>query len=309
MSSASSGVRSVSGAELFNLLQAQKNWPSGGAPPCFDLRPDGARRRVIRGSFPARLNDGEVEVKGVSAGSWLGRAVCLYDADPERLEDHAVAQQLLKDGCSQLLLLSEPFEAFEKAYSFLCAKETSSKASKRSLYPSCIVPGLLYLGDLTDAAALPRLKEQLNIRAAVTALAELPPSLKQSVSEARVEHTWCNVRDVEEADIKAHFAKAIERINAAKAAGHAIFIHCSRGVSRSASLCIAYLMKTDGMGVQQARTFVEACRPIVLPNDGFWKCLCEYEKELSGERTGVYAPAPKSKGVDELYARTLSRRP
>ena len=194
----------------------------------------------------------------------------------------------------------EPFDAFERAYPFLCARETSSKASKRQLFPSCILPGLLYLGDLTDAAALPRLREQLNIRACVTALAELPPSLKASVAEAKVEHTWCNVRDVEEADIKAHFATAIAKIDAAKQSGRAIFVHCSRGVSRSASLCIAYLMKTEGWSAKRARQVVEERRPIILPNDGFWKCLCEYEKELSGERTGVYAPAPKTKGVDEL---------
>ena len=57
-----------------------------------------------------------------------------------------------------------------------------------------MVPGLLYLGDLSDAAALPRLREQLNIQAAVTALAELTPSLKAAVKESGVEHTWCNVR-------------------------------------------------------------------------------------------------------------------
>ena len=292
-------IKSVTGLELFNLLQHQKNWPSGGAPAVFDLRPDGARKRIVRGSFPALVTGGELEVKGVAPRAWLGRAVCLYDAQPEQLEDHLVAKQLLSDG-SDVFFLSEPFDAFERAYPFLCARETSSKASKRQLFPSCILPGLLYLGDLTDAAALPRLREQLNIRACVTALAELPPSLKASVAEAKVEHTWCNVRDVEEADIKAHFATAIAKIDAAKQSGRAIFVHCSRGVSRSASLCIAYLMKTEGWSAKRARQVVEERRPIILPNDGFWKCLCEYEKELSGERTGVYAPAPKTKGVDEL---------
>ena len=39
----------------------------------------------------------------------------------------------------------------------------------------------------------------------VTALAELTPSLKDSVAESKIKHTWCNVRDVEGADIKEHF--------------------------------------------------------------------------------------------------------
>ncbi len=303
-SSSAAAATPVSCLELFNLLQAQKNWPSGGAPAVFDLRPDGERRRVIRGSFPARLaSTGEVEVAGVAPQAWRGRALCLYADDPGGLSEHEVAQRLLKDGgMSALLVLSEPFGAFESAFPFLCAKETSSKASKRPLCPSCVVPNLVYLGDLTDAAALPRLREQLNVQRCVTALAELPPSLKASVSESRVSHTWCNVRDVEDANIKEHFSAAYEQIEAAREAGHAVFVHCSRGVSRSASLVIAYLMRKEGATAADARARVEACRPIVLPNDGFVKCLAEYEKELSGERTGVYIPAPKkAKSVDDDF--------
>lgn len=140
-------------------------------------------------------------------------------------------------------------------------------------YPSCIIPGLLYLGDLEDAAALPRLREHLNIRHAVTALADPPQSLKASVAEAKVDHTWCNVRDVEGGDIKEHFDKAIGAIERGSAKGHAVFVHCSRGVSRSASLCIAYLMKARKMSAADARELVVGRRAIVLPNDGFWRCL------------------------------------
>lgn len=299
--SARTTAQRVTPHQLFNLLQEQKNWPSGGAPALLDLRPagpDGGKQRVIRGSQKATLSaEGEVVVPGASARSWMGRAVCLYDALPDSLEDHPVARALLRDaGTKQLLLLSEPFSAFEEVFPFLCAKASSSKAAKRHVMPSCVLPGLLYLGDLSDAAALPRLAEQLNVRAAVTALAELTPSLKAAVAEApQVRHIWCNVRDVEEADIKAHFSTAYDAIEAAKTDGSAVFIHCSRGVSRSASLCIAYLMRKEGMSAKAARLHVEATRPIVLPNDGFWRCLQEYEKELTGQRSGVYIPAPKPK--------------
>ena len=190
----------------------------------------------------------------------------------------------------------------EKAFPYLCARESSSKATKRPACPSCIVPNLLYLGDLSDAAALPRLKEQQNITTCVTALAELTPSLKAAVSESGVKHIWCNVRDVEEANIKEHFGTAYDAIERSREKGEAIFVHCSRGVSRSASLCIAYLMRKEGWDVVKARSFVEKCRPIILPNEGFWTCLQEYEKEMKGERTGVYVPAPKHSGksVDDL---------
>ena len=293
----------VSCLELFNLLQHQKNWPSGGAPAVLDCRDHGNRKRIIRGSLAAGV-DGSGSLRLGGDGKHrprLDRVVCLYHDTPAVLAEHPVCRYLQQDAdCKGVLVLGEPFDAFQAAFPFLCCREHSSKAAKRPLMPSCIVPNLLYLGDLSDAAALPRLQEQINVRAAVTALAELPPSLKSSVAESGVEHTWCNVRDVEEADIKRHFATAFECIERCRAAGTAVFVHCSRGVSRSASLCIAYLMKKEGWKAERARAFVEACRPIVLPNEGFWRCLVEYEKEMSGERSGVYAPAPKTKTLDDL---------
>ena len=252
-------AKRLSALELFNALQHQSNWPSGGAPVVLDCR--ASSKRIIRGSHRVRLDGDSVEVVGASR-SWRGRDVCLVDESPDGLVDHPVARALLKSGeCRELFVLSDSFDAFYDRFRCLCAKESSSKASKRQPMPSCILPNLLYLGDLADAAALPRLREQLNIQTCLTALAELPPSLKAAVAESGVSHTWCNVRDVEEANIKEHFAKAHEMIEAARKAGTAIFIHCSRGVSRSASLCIAYLMKAEKMEAQRAREVPCAAEP------------------------------------------------
>ena len=114
-------------------------------------------------------------------------------------------------------------------------------------------------------------------------------------------HTWCNVRDVEGADIKEHFDTAYQIIEQARAAGTAVFVHCSRGISRSASLCIAYLMRKERWSAQAARDYVEARRPVILPNDGFWRCLQEFEKEndrlraVPGQISPAVAPNPTPK--------------
>ena len=122
-------ARSVTCFELFNLLQAQSNWPSGGSPAVFDLR--ASSKRIVRGSFRARLNGEEVEVVGAPS-SWRGRDVCLYDDVPDGLADHPVARALLKEGaCRELFVLSEPYAEFEARYPFLCAKESSSKAARQ----------------------------------------------------------------------------------------------------------------------------------------------------------------------------------
>ena len=49
-----------------------------------------------------------------------------------------------------------------------------------------------------------------------------------------------------------------------------------------------------------ARDYVAERRPIVLPNAGFWRCLQEQEKEWSGERSGVYAPAVTKTRIEDL---------
>lgn len=59
-------------------------------------------------------------------------------------------------------------------------------------------------------------------------------------------------------------------------------VHCVAGVSRSASLCIVYLIKYEKMSLRQAYHYVKSARPIIRPNVGFWQQMCDYEKKLRG---------------------------
>lgn len=58
-----------------------------------------------------------------------------------------------------------------------------------------------------------------------------------------------------------------------------IFIHCHQGVSRSASLVLAYLMIYKNMSLKQAIQQV-ASKRYIFPNDGFLEQLIDLEKEL-----------------------------
>ena len=154
----------VSSLELYNLLQAQKNWPSGGPPVLLDARSAAAfSKRMIRGAHSASVTaEGAVAVAGAPR-CWWDQTVCVYgDAEEGAPEENALLDALCRDGQARdLLVLTEPFSSFRKAFPFLSARGDSSKASKRPSYPSCIVPDLLYLGDLADASALGTLREVL----------------------------------------------------------------------------------------------------------------------------------------------------
>ena len=52
-------------------------------------------------------------------------------------------------------------------------------------------------------------------------------------------------------------------------------------MSRSACLCIAYLMRAKRMSAQAALDLCRARRSLVTPNDGFWRCLCALEAPLN----------------------------
>lgn len=63
-----------------------------------------------------------------------------------------------------------------------------------------------------------------------------------------------------------------------------VLVHCRQGVSRSASVVLAYLMKTKHLSYDEAFAFVKARRPRVSPNSSFSKQLRQFERRLCAER-------------------------
>lgn len=67
--------------------------------------------------------------------------------------------------------------------------------------------------------------------------------------------------------------------------GNRVLIYCVAGVSRSATLCIVYLMKYRHLTLLEAYNYVKSRRPRIKPNCGFFKQLIQYEEELYGKST------------------------
>lgn len=59
-----------------------------------------------------------------------------------------------------------------------------------------------------------------------------------------------------------------------------ILVHCNKGVSRSSSMVIAYLMKRHSMPFDHALAFVVKRRPVANPNESFRRQLQDYERLL-----------------------------
>ncbi|XP_037337612.2 dual specificity protein phosphatase 18-like [Pungitius pungitius] len=97
-----------------------------------------------------------------------------------------------------------------------------------------------------------------------------------------VEYVHVPVSDSPASPLDSHFDEVADRIQRTAARGGRTLVHCNAGVSRSASLCMAYLMKHRGVPLLEAHQWVRSCRPVVRPNNGFWKQLIRYEVELRG---------------------------
>jgi protein tyrosine/serine phosphatase len=81
-----------------------------------------------------------------------------------------------------------------------------------------------------------------------------------------------------------------------------VYVHCAAGVSRSATVVIAYLMFREKMCLRMAFDYVKKCRPVVEPNDGFMKQLIELEDLLFGIETLPFLEVMQTR-LRELFPR------
>jgi protein-tyrosine phosphatase len=86
------------------------------------------------------------------------------------------------------------------------------------------------------------------------------------------------VEDDEKADILQYLDEATEFIHNHKDVN--VLVHCAAGMSRSATVCIAYLIRYKGYSLNYALEICKKARPIVCPNKGFMEQLKVYENKF-----------------------------
>jgi protein-tyrosine phosphatase len=91
---------------------------------------------------------------------------------------------------------------------------------------------------------------------------------------------WIPIKDDEEERILSNFLHVAHEIEAARKANKRVLVHCAAGVSRSATLMIAYTMWKLGLNRREAFEHVSKQRKCIDPNDGFMNQLLEFENVL-----------------------------
>ena len=59
-----------------------------------------------------------------------------------------------------------------------------------------------------------------------------------------------------------------------------VLVHCRGGISRSATTCLAYLMYSRSLRLDDAFDYVRARRDVISPNANFMMQLVQFEAEL-----------------------------
>ncbi|XP_017554250.1 uncharacterized protein si:dkey-175m17.7 [Pygocentrus nattereri] len=141
---------------------------------------------------------------------------------------------------------------------------------------SPILP-FLFLGNERDAQDLDLLL-RLNIGYVVNVTTHLP---LYHVDTGLVRYKRIPATDNSKQNLRQYFEEVFEFIEEAHQSGRGVLVHCQAGVSRSATIIIAYLMKHTLMTMTDAYKYVRGRRPVVSPNLNFMGQLLEFERDLN----------------------------
>ncbi|XP_032827454.1 dual specificity protein phosphatase 8-like [Petromyzon marinus] len=225
------------------------------------------------------------------------RSVVVYDQstrDVRRLApDHFVCVLLakLERTFPGVALLTGGFAAFSACFPGLVevarppaplpssiSQPCLSSSSSCSLGPTCILPHL-YLGSQRDV--LDRgLMLQTGIAYVLNASTSCPrPDWLPESRFMRVP-----VNDGYGDKILPWLEPSVSFIDHVRVSQSRVLVHCLAGISRSATVAIAYVMRTTGLSSDDAYRFVKEKRPSISPNFNFLGQLLEYERGLRGSK-------------------------
>ena len=142
---------------------------------------------------------------------------------------------------------------------------------------SLVAPGL-YVGDESAASDLPALlaagvTHVLNctgLQSALEGLAGAPTFMQLGLLD--------NTSDLPR--MQEALGTGVEFISRAHAGGGCVLVHCHRGISRSATLAIAYLVRQTQTPAEQVFELMRPKRRVIDPNLGYWVSLKEWERRV-----------------------------
>lgn len=197
----------------------------------------------------------------------------------------------LPTGNTHICLLTGGFDDFEQHYSELCVSEADVCGNEMALCdpeprvsgrttplydqggPVEILP-FLFLGSAHHSS-----QRDLLQRCGITAVLNVS-SVCPNLFEQELNYMTLRVEDSMGADIRVLFPQAIHFIDSVKESGGRVLVHCQAGISRSATICLAYLIHARRVRLDEAFDFVKRRRQVISPNLAFMGQLQQFETDV-----------------------------
>lgn len=216
----------------------------------------------------------------VSPDSELYSSVMQYQAPAHPICEY-LADMLTKDNkVASVFIVVEGAEQFVKRYPFASCGAGANFTNKHTHipmfpgFPSEIIDDSIFIGTQVDSANKQQL-QKLGVTHVLNASSESPNSYEDDF-----EYLKLALDDSAEVDITETFSRAFEFIDRCMEEKGRLFIHCQLGVSRSATILIAYIMRSYNTTLHNAIAMVRSRRQQILPNKGFLKQLGRFEERL-----------------------------
>ncbi|OWK10659.1 DUSP2, partial [Cervus elaphus hippelaphus] len=132
----------------------------------------------------------------------------------------------------------------------------------------------LYLGSCSHSSDLQGLRA-CGITAVLNVSASCPNHF-----EGLLRYKSIPVEDNQMVEISAWFPEAIGFIDSVKNSGGRVLVHCQAGISRSATICLAYLIQSRRVRLDEAFDFVKQRRGVISPNFSFMGQLLQFETQV-----------------------------
>ncbi|CAF1107618.1 unnamed protein product [Adineta steineri] len=158
--------------------------------------------------------------------------------------------------------------------------------------PTLVFEKFLYLGGLKSLQDKDRL-DHLNITH-ILSVVWIRPRIP---IRSHIKHMFIKADDTISFDMSPHFEQACQFIDEARQLNSCVLVHCACGVSRSTTMCCAYLMKYHSMSVEQAMIHLRSRRHIVQPNTAFLRQLIHYNEQIECDRTTMNTVLEQSENV------------
>ena len=160
-----------------------------------------------------------------------------------------------------------------------------------------IIKDFLYISGYKTASTVSDLQ---NMK--ITNIINCSGDLCENLSFSGINYLTLNIRDNVSENIECLFFKCINYINQAKENKGRVLIHCYKGVSRSVSVLISYLIFLNKWTYDEAFDFVQSKRAIANPNIGFYLQLKTFHKRitLKTDRLEIFSVSHFSKSQYDL---------